>query len=315
MRASRILFLARTMRCASVGAGVRKALAISSVVSPHTSRSVSATCASGAIAGWQQVKMRRRRSSSISSLSFSSASTDSRNSSSTETMRDSLRILSMALNRPAETSHARGLSGRPSFGHCSSAARKASASASSARSKSPSRRNSVANTRRDSLRYSSSMVLESETPRLRNVPPPVGRVQAVAAHGLAGGGRVHEPAVAQVNPHMVVLLAFLVEEDQVAAAQLARRDDLGAEALLLGVARQPHARLPVAVLHQAAAIEARGGRAAVAVGLADHLCSKRCSGIRRGGLFLRNRRGGATGEEKEGEERGSHTLYCAVSRS
>jgi hypothetical protein len=34
---------------------------------PQTSRSVSATCASGASAGWQQVKIRRRRSSSISS--------------------------------------------------------------------------------------------------------------------------------------------------------------------------------------------------------------------------------------------------------
>src|ERR671935_131539 len=61
MRASRILFFARTIRCASVGGGVRKARAISSVVRPHTSRSVSATCASCASAGWQQVKMRRSR--------------------------------------------------------------------------------------------------------------------------------------------------------------------------------------------------------------------------------------------------------------
>jgi ribonuclease G len=36
------------MRCASVAAGVRKARAISSVVRPHTSRRVRATCASGA---------------------------------------------------------------------------------------------------------------------------------------------------------------------------------------------------------------------------------------------------------------------------
>ena len=69
MRASRILALARTMRCASVGACVRKACAISSVVRPHTSRSVSATCASGDSAGWQQVKMRRSRSSSMPSSS------------------------------------------------------------------------------------------------------------------------------------------------------------------------------------------------------------------------------------------------------
>ena len=40
----------------------------------------------------------------------------------------------MALKRPAETSHARGLAGTPSRGHCSRAARKASCSASSATS-------------------------------------------------------------------------------------------------------------------------------------------------------------------------------------
>src|SRR5438067_6500624 len=42
---SRILVLARTMRCARVGAGVRKACAISSVFRSQTSRKVSATCA------------------------------------------------------------------------------------------------------------------------------------------------------------------------------------------------------------------------------------------------------------------------------
>ena len=52
------------MRWASVGAAARKARAISSVVRPHTSRSVSATCASGGRAGWQQVKISRSRSSS-----------------------------------------------------------------------------------------------------------------------------------------------------------------------------------------------------------------------------------------------------------
>ncbi len=69
MRASRILPLARTMRCASVGADVRNARAICSVSSPHTSRSVSAMRASALNAGWQQVKIRRRRSSSTPSSS------------------------------------------------------------------------------------------------------------------------------------------------------------------------------------------------------------------------------------------------------
>ncbi len=60
----RIFVLARTMRWASVGGVVRKAAAISSVVRPQISRKVSATRASGARAGWQQVKIKRRRSSS-----------------------------------------------------------------------------------------------------------------------------------------------------------------------------------------------------------------------------------------------------------
>ena len=46
------------MRCATVGSGTRKARAISSVVRPPISRSVSATRASGDSTGWQAVKMR-----------------------------------------------------------------------------------------------------------------------------------------------------------------------------------------------------------------------------------------------------------------
>src|SRR5262247_2974590 len=66
------------------------------------------------------------------------------------------RITSIALNRPADTSQVRGFVGVPSRGHCSTAAAKASCSASSARSKPPSRRMSVARTRRDSDRYTAS---------------------------------------------------------------------------------------------------------------------------------------------------------------
>src|SRR6266487_2470790 len=46
-----------------VGSGTRKARAISVVLRPPSSRSVSATWAPGARAGWQQVKIRRSRSS------------------------------------------------------------------------------------------------------------------------------------------------------------------------------------------------------------------------------------------------------------
>ena len=59
-----------------VGLGTRNARAISSVVSPPSARSVSATCASSESAGWQQVKTSSRRSSGIavSSISYSTGS-------------------------------------------------------------------------------------------------------------------------------------------------------------------------------------------------------------------------------------------------
>ncbi len=62
-------------------------------------------------------------------------------------------ITSQLKERPTDTSHARGWASTPSRGHCSIAVRKASCSASSARSKSPSSRIRVAKMRRDSPRY------------------------------------------------------------------------------------------------------------------------------------------------------------------
>ena len=61
--------MARVTRAAMVGSDTRNACAISTVVRPHTSRSVSATWASLASAGWQQVKMSLSRSSGITSSS------------------------------------------------------------------------------------------------------------------------------------------------------------------------------------------------------------------------------------------------------
>ena len=69
MRASRILRLARTMRCAVLAAGSRKALATSGVDSPPRQRRVSAVWAGSPSAGWQQVKNSRSRSSGTSSSS------------------------------------------------------------------------------------------------------------------------------------------------------------------------------------------------------------------------------------------------------
>jgi hypothetical protein len=74
MRAAAIFALARTMRCASVGVAIRNAPAIASVVRPQTSRSVRAMRASSERLGWQQVKTRRSRSSSIASRASQRAS-------------------------------------------------------------------------------------------------------------------------------------------------------------------------------------------------------------------------------------------------
>src|SRR3989441_415708 len=58
-----------------VDAGTRKARAISSVDSPPSVRSVSATCASVASAGWQHVKIRRSLSSGAGASSRASSAT------------------------------------------------------------------------------------------------------------------------------------------------------------------------------------------------------------------------------------------------
>lgn len=90
------------------------ARAICSVVRPQTSRSVSATCASGASAGWQQVKISRRRSSRTGSSSKRLCSAGaSCVSGSKVSNRLRRRSWSMLRNRPAETSQACGLSGTP----------------------------------------------------------------------------------------------------------------------------------------------------------------------------------------------------------
>ena len=141
-----------------VGAGTRKARAISSVDSPPSVRSVSATCASIASAGWQHVKIRRSRSSGIGASSSSADSSKCRAISSCFcASRARLRIRSIALCRAVETNQLAGFVGVPATGHCSTATANASWSASSATSKSPRRRISVARIRPYSARKISSM--------------------------------------------------------------------------------------------------------------------------------------------------------------
>src|SRR4051794_38134803 len=119
--------------------------------------------------------MSRRRSSSTSWPSSSSAAVTPLPSCSAigpseRSKRARRRSESMALNRPVEISQARGLAGTPSTGQRSTAAVKASCSASSASSKSPSSRIRVARTRRDSLRKRWS--IESAVTQSRTVHHP-----------------------------------------------------------------------------------------------------------------------------------------------
>ena len=166
-----------------VGAGTRNAFAISSVERPPSVRSVRATCASVASAGWQHVKIRRSRSSGTGASSSSANSSMCRAISSCfRARRARRRSRSIALWRAVETSQLAGFVGGPATGHCSSAVANASWSASSATSMSPRRRISVARIRPCSARKISSMRMAALGGK---ATPPGGRVHATA--GYRGG--------------------------------------------------------------------------------------------------------------------------------
>ena len=196
MAAVRILALARTNRWATVASACRKARAISAVCSPHTRRSVSATWAAGARAGWQQVKISRSWSSagsgagapgptdpaapagsmaasgSVGPLGSGSGqappgpSGPARSAESGRysveaalsfaARRDSRRARSCARLRAVVMIQAPGLSGTPRRGQERIASTNASWTASSAASRSPRRRARVASTRPDSARNTRS---------------------------------------------------------------------------------------------------------------------------------------------------------------
>src|SRR6476646_2269651 len=161
MRAAVIFFFARVTRAAIVGSLTRKACAISGVVSPQTSRSVRATWASRASAGWQQVNTSRSRSSAMSPPSSRSPGPSSVISGSTS--RGSLvrsvearRSASSALRLAVVVSQAPGLRGTPSRSQASTAVRNASWAHSSARSRSRVRRTVAVSTWAHSRRCASA---------------------------------------------------------------------------------------------------------------------------------------------------------------
>src|SRR6266511_2753416 len=142
MGAALILRLARARRCAIAGSVTRKDLATSFVDRPPSSRRVRATCASVESAGWQQVKMRRRRSSCTGPISSgvpesSLPGENTATSPSSSRPRDSRRKRSMARLRAVVVIQPPGLGGSPSPGHLRKATANASCTASSATSMSP----------------------------------------------------------------------------------------------------------------------------------------------------------------------------------
>src|SRR6266581_8246120 len=174
MRAALILRLARTRRTAMVCSVTRKDLATSLVERPPSSRRVSATCASVDSAGWQQVKMRRSRSSSTCPASSGIPRSlvpgeRTATSLSSSRPRDSRRRRSMARLRAVVVIQPPGLGGRPSPGHLDAAMANASCTASSATSMSPKARIRAATDRPDSSR---KMRPTSASPGLGAAPVP-----------------------------------------------------------------------------------------------------------------------------------------------
>src|SRR5438034_254669 len=169
MLAARILRLARTRRCAIVASGTRKARAISAVSSPPSSRSVSATWTPVARAGWQQVKIRRRRSSGTGPTSLGASRWWRRAASACRWWRDaSRRSRSIARFLAVVRIQPPGFGGTPDAGQRWTATTKASWTASSAMSMSPKRRTRVATARPNSCRKVCSTREASRmlTPRL-----------------------------------------------------------------------------------------------------------------------------------------------------
>lgn len=128
------LALARLIRWAVVVSGTRNAVAISRVVRPPTARRVSGIADAGVSDGWQHMNM-RTNVSSWPEVASGGAIDQEAAMSSRRRRASSLRNWSAMRREATRTSHPSGLSGTPSVGHCSAAAKRASCTASSALAK------------------------------------------------------------------------------------------------------------------------------------------------------------------------------------
>ena len=149
---------ARVIRCAIVVSGTRNAVAISCVVRPPKSRSVSATRASAGSTGWHAMNTSRSRSSLTTSSGASSKLAETESSSPRaicsrlRSARRACRSASKARLRAAVISQAPGLSGILDSLQRESASTNASCASSSARSTLRISRTSIAISLGDSIR-------------------------------------------------------------------------------------------------------------------------------------------------------------------
>jgi len=158
---------ARTMRCAIVVSGRRKALAISSVVSPPRSRRVRATRASAERTGWHATRTSRSRSSATpSSIAVSKSAGTCGSADASFSMASCFRCSirrrrswSSARFFAVVMSHAPGLWGMPVCGHDSRATTSASCARSSASPTSRTMRTRPPISLTDSTRQTASMAL------------------------------------------------------------------------------------------------------------------------------------------------------------
>src|SRR5712692_934270 len=137
----------------------------------------------------------------------------------------------------------------------------------------------------------SSSIKNGEASRSGEMLLPVWRVEPVAAHVPARGRGVDEFPGADIDADVRALLAFLVEEQQVAAPQICQPHGTRNRSLLIRVVGKRQARLPKAELHQPAAIKSCRGRAAEVVGPSQHLQRVVCGVARHRFAYRRGRPG------------------------
>ena len=199
--ARRSVARARLSRCAMVDSGTRKAAAISVVPRPATARRVSATCEGRVSEGWQHRSSSCRLSSAAAPATSSAAGvTSATASAATATSRAvrarAARPWSTSRREATRISHARGLSGTPSRGHCRAAASRASWAASSQSARSPCRRSRAPRTCDDSRRHTSSSTPVvtgarplATSPVAARPSPPVRRSASPPPRRVAGSRR------------------------------------------------------------------------------------------------------------------------------